>query len=157
MDPQAAIIYDLAKARSRHTGTTLNSEITRRTHGLMIDAGSGGSRMHVFEWEPRMFDVIPPPISYPSSRNRWTRRLKPGLSTLVGKGKKQVWKHLAPLIEFAKDVLKGKEEGECVGILCGTDIFLFGSFIVVAIITVGCWSSATIDDLMKSWGVSMMV
>ncbi len=113
---------DLANTGPRHTGTTLIPETARRTHGLMIDAGSGGSRMHVFQWEPRLFDVIPPPISSPSSRNKWTGRFKPGLSTLVGRGKKKVWNHLRPLIQFAKDVLKDEEEGECVGIMCNTDI-----------------------------------
>ncbi len=116
MASQAAMVSDFAKAGPRHEGTIPTSDAIRRTHGMMIDAGSGGSRMHVFQWEPRIFEVIPPPISYPNSRNRWTRRLKPGISTLVGKGKKQVWGHLAPLIEFAKDVLKDEEEGECVGI-----------------------------------------
>ncbi len=109
MTPQA-IVSDFAKTGSYDTAQA--TDAARRNHGLMIDAGSGGSRMHVFQWEPRMFDVIPPPVSYPSSRNKWTGRFKPGLSTLVGKGKKQVWKHLHPLIEFAKDVLKDDEEGE---------------------------------------------
>lgn len=47
----------------------------------IIDAGSSGSRMHVYEWEPREFKVIPPPISRPGSTNQWTQRMEPGISS----------------------------------------------------------------------------
>lgn len=47
----------------------------------IIDAGSSGSRMHVYEWEPRMFKTLPPPISIPGSTNQWTQRMEPGISS----------------------------------------------------------------------------
>jgi len=32
---------------------------------LLIDAGSGGSRMHLYEWEPRVYHALPTPIAKP--------------------------------------------------------------------------------------------
>ena len=54
---------------------------TNSTHALMIDAGSGGSRLHVYEFARREFSTIPPPISDVTTDSSWTSRLKPGLSS----------------------------------------------------------------------------
>ena len=34
----------------------------------------------VYQWDPRKFTVVPPPITVPRAYNRWTARLTPGLS-----------------------------------------------------------------------------
>jgi|AntAceMinimDraft_5_1070358.scaffolds.fasta_scaffold33415_3 hypothetical protein len=38
---------------------------------LLIDAGSGGSRLHLYEWEPRVYHTLPPPISKPFTSEVW--------------------------------------------------------------------------------------
>ena len=78
-------------------------------HGMIIDAGSGGSRMHVYAWEPREFDSAPIPLTTPLTYNRWTNRMVPGLSDF-GPRPGDVHQQLEPLIAFAKEVLKGQED-----------------------------------------------
>ncbi|KAG5177862.1 nucleoside phosphatase GDA1/CD39, partial [Tribonema minus] len=78
-------------------------------HGMIIDAGSGGSRLHVFRWGSRQFDSAPPPISYPFSNNDWCNRLRPGISSYADHPQ-DVGQSLKPLVDFAKTILKDHEE-----------------------------------------------
>jgi Golgi nucleoside diphosphatase len=68
-------------------------------NGIIIDAGSGGSRLHVFNWAPRIFKTLPPGITFPTANEAWTARMAPGVSTLTTFD--QVKMHLAPLLDFA--------------------------------------------------------
>jgi hypothetical protein len=77
------------------------------TTGMIIDGGSGGSRLHVYNWAPRIFQTLPPTLSYPTTNEFWTQKMSPGIAYM--KTSEDVAKHLAPLIDFAKNVLKGKE------------------------------------------------
>jgi Golgi nucleoside diphosphatase len=91
-------------------------------HGLMIDAGSTGSRMHVYEWAPRILHneediqqaVSGEKLSFPGTENRWTERLHPGLASFGtlpdGELEKAVADYLKPLLNFAKTVLHVKED-----------------------------------------------
>ena len=83
------------------------------THCFMIDAGSGGSRLHIFEFGERKFDN-PSQLSDISTDSRWTSRLKPGLATFVSTPDDQLEDKLAdylrPLISWARDVLSDKKE-----------------------------------------------
>lgn len=94
-------------------------------HGLMIDAGSQGTRIHLYEFERRVLhhtkeveDALNGlKISYPTTNSRWTNRLKPGLDYCVyqvaeddDEGLIDVLKeYLSPLLDFAKLVLEEKE------------------------------------------------
>lgn len=101
-----------------------NSGIAQETqHGIMIDAGSTGSRLHVYEWEPRILRnasdiqaaVSGSKLSFPGTESRWTDRLRPGLSTFATVEDDielvtAVQEYLQPLLDFAKSVLHTKEE-----------------------------------------------
>ena len=91
---------------------TPNAPSTR--HLRIIDAGSGGSRLHVYEFEERRFTTLPPPLSDVTTDSRWTSRLKPGISSFASvKDEKELFiamgNYLKPLIDFAKLVLAKKE------------------------------------------------
>ena len=94
-------------------GNWINGEYSQLpatvTHGMIIDAGSTGSRMHVYKWPARVFKHLPPDITYPKTRSHWTERQAPGLSTFAG-DPSSVGNALKPLIDFAKGILKDEEE-----------------------------------------------
>ena len=91
-------------------------------HGLMIDAGSTGSRLHVYEFEPRVLNsveeielvVAGEELTYPGSENRWTDRLSPGISEFASYSDEELLpalaEYLSPLLDFAKMVLENKQE-----------------------------------------------
>lgn len=88
--------------------------IKETKHVLLIDAGSGGSRMHLYEYYDRVFTTIPPPLTNVSTDSRWTSRLKPGLSTFYSYSTdelpEKIGNYLQPLFDFAMKVLKDKED-----------------------------------------------
>lgn len=73
------------------------------TSGKVIDAGSIGCRMHVYDWKKRVFDTVPPPMSFPAPSGSWTNRTSPGLSTYAN-NLSQIRYALEPMIDFAKNV-----------------------------------------------------
>jgi Golgi nucleoside diphosphatase len=86
------------------------------TRGLLIDAGSGGSRIHVYEWGPRIFQAVPPPISYPTTNEKYTGRISNGVQLCWREGQTEadllanIKEHLAPLVDFARAQLAGMED-----------------------------------------------
>ena len=74
------------------------------TFGILIDAGSTGSRVHIYQWEKRDFNTLPPPLSLPLTSERWTERIKPGLSDFNDDAERAA-RTLIPLIETAKRTL----------------------------------------------------
>lgn len=91
-------------------------------HGIMIDAGSTGSRLHLYEWEPRVLSshrevaeaVSGKKLSLPESATRWTDRLRPGVATYASLPDEDlvnaIADYLSPLLDFAKTVLREKLE-----------------------------------------------
>ena len=91
-------------------------------HGMMIDAGSTGSRLHLYEWDPRILSttsevqdaVSGKKISFPSHLSRWTDRLRPGVASFASlpddKLDEALAHYLSPLIDFAKTILQEKED-----------------------------------------------
>lgn len=92
-------------------------------HGIMIDAGSQGTRLHVYEFEPRYLshrehvdEVIQGKrLSFPATESRWTSRLKPGLDYFAfvepaENQQREVRLYLEPLLAFAKETLAEKQE-----------------------------------------------
>jgi len=93
------------------------------THGMMIDAGSQGTRLHIYEWDKRFLldedDLLEvaqgKKLSYPTSNNRWTDKYTPGLDVFsyhkdADDLKEAIGGYLGSLLDFAKTVLKDKED-----------------------------------------------
>lgn len=91
-------------------------------HGMMIDAGSSGSRMHVYEFRPRVLRgrketseaVAGKKLSYPGTDSRWTDRLKPGIAAFASLPEEELFPalvlYLQPLMQFAETILHSKNE-----------------------------------------------
>ncbi|KAG7361681.1 GDA1/CD39 nucleoside phosphatase family protein [Nitzschia inconspicua] len=93
------------------------------THGMMIDAGSQGTRLHIYEWDKRFLldqeDLLQVTkgrkLSIPTSDSRWTDKYLPGLDVIAVHKKPEKLKqalsaYLGPLIDFAKQVLTEKQD-----------------------------------------------
>jgi len=123
-DQEAQSVQQKSEHRQRMQELYANPGIGRVTqHGLMIDAGSTGSRLHVYEWEPRVLRnaedieeaVSGNRLSFPASNSRWTDRLRPGLSTFASIADddellRAVSEYLQPLLDFAQSVLHAKAD-----------------------------------------------
>ncbi|KAL7473582.1 hypothetical protein ACHAXS_014134 [Conticribra weissflogii] len=116
------IAKDAKKRKKRFAELYRNPGIQKQSvHGLMIDAGSTGSRMHVYEFPPRVLAdksqvssaVSGKKLSFPGTESRWTERLRPGISEFAGiddddELRAALAAYLKPLIDFAESVLHEK-------------------------------------------------
>uniref|UniRef100_A0A0G4F394 Peptidase A1 domain-containing protein n=1 Tax=Chromera velia CCMP2878 TaxID=1169474 RepID=A0A0G4F394_9ALVE len=78
-------------------------------YGLVMDAGSRGTRIHIYQWPHREFDPSHPytgPLSFP--KDIGSLSVEPGISSFANTPD-QVGINLKPLIDHAKDVLKKEE------------------------------------------------
>lgn len=92
-------------------------------HALMIDAGSQGTRIHVYEFAARVLStrseikdaVTGRRLSFPTTDSRWTNRKKPGLDVFAYVADEtemihQLRFYMEPMLQFAKDVLAEKKQ-----------------------------------------------
>ena len=84
------------------------------SHVMMIDAGSSGTRLHIFEYSRRLFTVLPPPLSYPLDENsHWTSRVAPGIDVFAAENDDDLVPalsvYLSPFITWTKTILKDEE------------------------------------------------
>jgi Golgi nucleoside diphosphatase len=84
----------------------LNQKSTFR--GMVIDAGSGGSTLHIYSWKLQTI-TNSPSVSVPEANEIWTGRVDPGISTFF-ENPEHIITHLGPLLEFAKSSLVGLED-----------------------------------------------
>ncbi|KAI8384332.1 nucleoside phosphatase family-domain-containing protein [Radiomyces spectabilis] len=98
--------------------TTLQSDHDwkkNRRYGIVIDAGSSGSRVYVYSWKDHehVKSITPPeqlrgkiPIVERGDQHglKWTHRQEPGISTF-GSKPSEIGEHLRTLLNFAKEVV----------------------------------------------------
>lgn len=99
-----------------------------KQYGIVIDAGSSGSRIHIYQWDSPQHVLnskgqeeadkdgsqIALLQSVPQIRQdkNWTHKISPGLSSFRDKPNKAYSKHIKQLLEFAKDVIPANKVSE---------------------------------------------
>lgn len=99
-----------------------------KQYGIVIDAGSSGSRVHVYEWDdpnvlresenstPALLRSVPEIRQDPS----WTKKISPGLSSFEHKPGKAFKEHIKSLLEFAEDIIPENKRKETPVFIQGT-------------------------------------
>ncbi|KAK5118265.1 hypothetical protein LTR85_008245 [Meristemomyces frigidus] len=98
----------------------------KHRYGAVIDAGSSGSRVYVYRWlnaqAARAKNDVEKLASLPNikTKNKWRKKVHPGISTFGEKPELVGSEHLKELVEFALDIVP-KDEVE------NTPIFLLAT------------------------------
>lgn len=87
-------------------------EVIDSHYGIVIDAGSSGSRIHIFQWqdpgdliENHAGDEVTRSVPQIFQDKDWTYKVTPGLSKYEEKPQKAFLKHIKPLLEYATDII----------------------------------------------------
>jgi Golgi nucleoside diphosphatase len=109
------------KKHSKKKGHRIPEPDPDTFHAMMIDAGSQGTRLHIYEFPARLLfhtkDITQAlngfKLTLPTTNSRWTNRLHPGLDSLAsikedGDLEKAMQEYLSPLLSFTKSVLSEK-------------------------------------------------
>lgn len=88
-------------------------------YGIVVDAGSSGSRAHIFKWEdPESLlrdtdspnhDHILHSVPKIDQEEGWTTKVEPGLSTFEDKPQEAYTKHIKPLLESAQKIIPAEK------------------------------------------------
>ena len=80
-------------------------------YGVVIDAGSSGSRVHIYKWQDPLYTLQQNNPESEDSIPRihldkaWTDKVTPGLSSFENKPQKAFGEHIRPLLTFAEGVI----------------------------------------------------
>ncbi|SCU94644.1 LAME_0F08372g1_1 [Lachancea meyersii CBS 8951] len=80
-------------------------------YGVVIDAGSSGSRLYVYKWQDPQFTAgqanneLQHSVPQIHLEKEWTSKTSPGLSSFASKPKKAFSEHIKPLLEFAESIV----------------------------------------------------
>ncbi|GAB5588395.1 Golgi apyrase [Umbelopsis nana] len=102
----------------QEAGNDLDWQQNRR-YGIVIDAGSSGSRVHIYSWKDyaHLVETQPPEAlrgKIPTVERgdklglKWTLKEHPGISSYAGKTK-DIGEHLKMLLDFAEEVVPVQE------------------------------------------------
>ena len=83
--------------------------IENESYGIVIDAGSSGSRIHIYKWQNSIAtqnnDELLHSVPQIIQEDGWTFKTTPGLSTYENNPEEAFTKHIKPLIEFAQKII----------------------------------------------------
>lgn len=101
--------------------TSSNSWLTARRFGIVIDAGSSGSRLQIYSWEDPdvvlseqgddVWDKLPKVEKGVQEGDDWIMKAEPGLSTFAD-NPEGVHEYLAPLLKHARSQIPPSLESE---------------------------------------------